>query len=573
MTQPACTILANGARLNSTPGADTHLVLGDVNIKWGRQTRIDQPGASTCTFTVLLDPAGDNETLKNLQPGSPIKITAVNTIQPPATTRTIWQNHERIKITPTGFNPVNQWWRPQNKSTDPTAWDNVPKAEYGNTITASLHVAMPPGTNAHIVPIYFKTPASEPIEDTNTYPLNNGNNTIRFQTNPLYAGYWVSIRIKAESVGPSYTSTYPKTWREYPISFESLGTLYLSNITLTVTESVSAEISVFSGNVVSCPLTWDYEQNRPMVKITATDFTTQLANIRIGDEPWPKETAENRFNRITRLVPNLRIHLPTSLAQTMLAGKDIDSQNVLNVIEETATSLGGLVWTAAHDELGAYIKIENPEDRATLYTLTFKNNTLTVVNRPADYLQIHASNLLLDGATWEYDITDLATNITIRYTTDDNEEHHYKIEHTQRRERFGYRSLSVSSLLTNETDAEKLAGRLIERYAPGGWTLPEATLITSNLPIKTHAQLLSASHRIGRPILITGLSQWIPGAPSTAVYLDGGEIHYNGETWTHKLFLTRGAGPTDSIRFNQLPPELTYTHALLTWDEFSTISN
>lgn len=570
MSQPACTIIVDRQTLNPTDGVENHVALADVNVHWGRQSRIDQPGTSTCTFTVLLDPNGNNTILQQLQPGATVEVNAISEQAPTETRRLVWSYPARIKTTTEGFNPLNQWWHPKAQSDDPAAWDDIPRATYGTTAEVRLHIAYPPNTVVKLIPLWFKTPSSEPVEDTTTFVLQNGTNTITFPLNPLYAGQWLSVRIHAESVGPAWHNMGHRTWADVPVTFESLGSVYLSNVSLAIAKNTYREVNIFTGNIVSAPISWNDEAQRPQIAITASDFTTQLANIRIGDKAWPKETARARLNRISELVGHLRIYMPANMGQTLLAAKDIDNTSALSLLEEIALSLGALLWSTSHDAVGAYLRFENPDERTPLYVLKYSGGKLSIVGRPNDTQPVDANQLLLEGATWEYDASDLATTVIIRYVDDEGTERRYTLEDTARRTRYGYRAHSVGTLLTSEADAAALATRLLNRYAPGGWILPEATMLSNGLDNAEQHAFLDATERLGKPVTLNGLSPWIPGAPSTPAYLDGGTIHYNGKEWTHTLSLTRGAAPSDSIRFNQLPPA-TYAQTPLTWLDFSTV--
>lgn len=62
---------------DGSPGEDplTPTVLSDLKISWGRETTIDQPAASTCTFQIY-DPAGGSEFYQQIALGTPIVVTA-----------------------------------------------------------------------------------------------------------------------------------------------------------------------------------------------------------------------------------------------------------------------------------------------------------------------------------------------------------------------------------------------------------------------------------------------------------------------------------------------------------------
>ena len=141
----------------------------------------------------------------------------------------------------------------------------------------------------------------------------------------------------------------------------------------------------------------------------------------------------------------------------------------------------------------------------------------------------------------------------------------------------GYRSTSVSTNLVRLADAEALADMYAALTSPGGWVLSSLTWDTSVNPgaadPSSLADLLDATRRMGLPITITDLAQWVPGSPTLTAYVDGGTLTYKAGRWVIDLTLTRTDAIGRSITWGQSPPALTWTRTTaLTWREVATIT-
>ncbi|WP_428639698.1 hypothetical protein [Schaalia sp.] len=98
---------------------------------------------------------------------------------------------------------------------------------------------------------------------------------------------------------------------------------------------------------------------------------------------------------------------------------------------------------------------------------------------------------------------------------------------------------------------------------------------TSAPPLDEAAALtcLDSASRIGAPITLTGVANWVPGSPNIPAYLDGGNYTFQHGRWILGLQLTRAAVPGDSIPWKALPPALDYPHAAaLTFADLSSVT-
>ena len=69
---------------------------------------------------------------------------------------------------------------------------------------------------------------------------------------------------------------------------EDVAAVYVDDATVLAPAAGTVHtVLVFSGRVTNLAATWDGD--RPALEVTAADFTADLANRDVGDEPWDVE--------------------------------------------------------------------------------------------------------------------------------------------------------------------------------------------------------------------------------------------------------------------------------------------
>ena len=137
----------------------------------------------------------------------------------------------------------------------------------------------------------------------------------------------------------------------------------------------------------------------------------------------------------------------------------------------------------------------------------------------------------------------------------------------------GVHQISVSTDLTTAAAAQDLAGDLLALAAPAGFFLTGLTWDT-RVPQTAAAQVitaLDARARIGLPLIITNVPEWIPGGPALPVYLEGGNYTYQRGRWILDLITSKTSLSAPSIAWADLPAALTWARLSdLTWDQISS---
>jgi hypothetical protein len=342
------------------------------------------------------------------------------------------------------------------------------------------------------------------------------------------------------------------------------------------------EATAFEGRITTTPVQWDDHLRRPVMTITATDPSAELANLRLGDQPWPAETAATRLARVVALTGlPLRHSIDHDLRDVLMGPRDVDSQPASSLLEEVATTTGGVLWPLTHATTGPYLRIEDTTSRLALYGLVIPDEgPVTIAPAAHGAITVPASVLDRDGTTISRDTTDLATVVAVRWTETGTDEDGKptSVEHTEtttdpdRLTAYGYRSVSTSTALTTQAAARALAQRILSLTAPGSWTIPEAHWDTDRPGTEPLAVLaaVDSTRRAGLPLMLTGVAPWIPGAPDIPVYLDGGHLQYAGGRWVIDLTLTRAATTARALTWADTPPALTWQRMTrLTWADLA----
>jgi hypothetical protein len=156
------------------------------------------------------------------------------------------------------------------------------------------------------------------------------------------------------------------------LSWDETGSFYVDDATVTSPASGSGKsVLVFSGRITDMSAQWDSSWHSPVVNVTAAGFTADLQNRTVGDEPWTVESVDVRAHRILTLAGlPIAIDIDTSIDETLLSYRDVDSQGATGLLQEIATSVDGVLWSAVHQSLGAYLRLEDPSLRASLLKLS-----------------------------------------------------------------------------------------------------------------------------------------------------------------------------------------------------------
>ncbi|WP_022867144.1 hypothetical protein [Schaalia vaccimaxillae] len=599
MISPTCTVYLDGkpfADDKTSLENQATTVLGGLTVKWGRSTRLDQPGATTLTATIALPPEAPTAEMERIAPGKRIAVTATGQAAPKTSTTelapTAWDSTLSINRTARTANltqgTVKILMPPKAfpTSSDPAAWNTLPAVVPGQRFTVAIPLTVPPGYNVTVAPAYWSEPLKESYYPDATTSQSLGNRTVFRRSTlelswvapPSAHGTRVGLVLTIVGSGLAWkddTNTWtqiPETWTDYQL------------LKIGATPSIRSDLSgqavatVFDGAITSAVAKWDDNLDRPVLSITAADVITTLANCIVGSDPWPTETVRERLARIIAASGlSLTVVADPRPAQTIVRAQDADATGLVDLIKDAATSAGAILWPSAADGLGEFLHLEDRTKRKALYRLIVPATGPAFIEAdPGAGNQLPAAALPRDGIQVLRDTTDLATQVVVKWESavpDGDggvkwESHEALATDTNRINQYGTRTLSVSTGLTSQAAAQELADYLLAQTAPGGWTIPGIIMSDKRpaLPAATLMASLDASTRIGLPLTITDCADWIPGAPTLAVYLDGGTITRRLGHWEHELTLTRSTTATDSITWAKTPTALTWARTgELTW--------
>lgn len=597
MTSPHCAIFLDDEPLATDAQSLSNrdiTVLDGLSVKWGRSTRLDQPDPTTLTASIALPgDEGARDALEKIAPGRRISVTATS-LEAPADTDTsiplpdsAWDTGARrsgstlfIDKNPTSVLAPQRGFVAENAS--PAAWNTLNTVVAGQSFTTRLHMSIPPWMSIRITPAYWRSPARDDYQlnlQTHETPSATTFQTIdavfTWRAPASAVGTYVGLKIDVSGHGARFkdlTTAFNRT----PQSWESFKRLSLGSLSITSTSAGARTATVFDGRITSAITTWDERLARPILRITAADVLTTLANTVIGAEPWPTETLSTRLTRITSATNvDLSVIADPVPGAALLRARDVDAVGLLDLIRESATSTGAILWPSAARGIGQFLYLEDQRNRKSLYTLRIPQtgNAWTDVNTRTN--QLPASGLLLAGVNMCRDTTDLATEVIVRWESailNENQElewatHEERATDPERVATYGARTLSISTQLTSQAEAIALAVYYLTATAPGGWTIPAITLndALDVVPTRVLMSTLDASTRIGLPIVITDCADWIPGSPNIPVYLDGGTITREHGHWVHDLTLTRASTASHSTTWKEMP-----LHAL--WNQFPNIT-
>lgn len=594
--RPEVALSVDGAPV-ATSAAD--LEAGDaaavdgLTITWGRSSRLDQPSASTMRAALAVPESVSPAVLDRLVPGR--RITATTTI--PRREAPALRVHTMGAWEPTGASPVADFPPAplQDDGSSPHAWDGVPAASPATVTSLTLSFERAPAPTAlAVAPLYYTGPWSTnatagpaitvPVPAPGPVTITTRPGTpASIPLDPRFAGRWVGFRVTATRSGPTWADL-GGPWSGEARPWAALG-LRADQATVLTDSSQARTQLVFSGRIAAAPVTWDARLRCPRVDLTCNDWTADLENRKIGDEPWPAEPTRSRLARVLAAArPGLNAEpLSEATASRVLASRDVDAQPPMDLLREIAVSNDAILWAVAHQVRGEYVKIEDNQSRVAFYRLTWGPDGNARIDAPTDRpgasLYIPANTIRRDGVSVERDLSDLATVVRVTYktTSEDGKQEDADTTATapDREAEYGIREISASTWLDRREDALSLANAIINRAGPGGWSITGAVIDSRHRAVLTDtlATLLDAASRPGLALTLAGLPQWVPGAPRAPVYLDGGTYTYTGRHWELALTLTRAATSGGAVTWAQVPANKNWTNlASLTFADLASLT-
>ena len=338
---------------------------------------------------------------------------------------------------------------------------------------------------------------------------------------------------------------------------------------------------MFAGRITDLDAGWDDATGGVICSVTASDFTADLAQRDVGAEPWPAEPLATRFARIlTAAGVDVDFTIAPTLGAFVVSWLDVDRQQAWPLLADLATSVDGVLWSAAHELTGPYLFLADPRTQSALYVLTLDPESGLVVIGPtaaaSGAIELDACDVLLDPVVFRQSVSDLSTRVAITWQeqTVDDDGHPAPTERTDTvvdpvaELAHGTRRVAVSTLLTSAADADRVAaailGRLrVESWRVGGlnWTTALSEMDVGDRTSRA-LNLLDGVRRLGVAILLTNLPAWVPsGAVTLPLLLQGGTYTFDAGQWELDLTTSSAAAQGSSLPWNAVDPGWA-------WNEF-----
>ena len=579
MTTATCILSVSSRRV---PALDR------LTIAWGRDNAATQPAAATCTARFFADDAASamqtytigrtvtvSSDITTYTTGTPIELplAAATAFEGSIESGAIHSDPDSSRDIATIICP------PAAHSDNPAAWDEMPAAVAGTQWTLTADISLPTQGVMSIFPTYFHGPAAQPTYGTRVARTDTSGSVSASWIIPASAaGTWVGIAFQFAPTGPA--------WKTSPQAWNSDARASIRRVTLQrPREAAPIRAEVFAGTITDISLEFDEEARRPVLSLTAADTLADLEHVYLGGEVWETEPLQSRINKITRglpssIAPNIVID-PVPAARTLI-WEDVDNQSAATLLKSAATSAGAVMWAATHKTTGPYIRMEDPSTRGALGIISLVNGKIKTTALKAAY-SLSASQLLRAGALTQSN-SDAASvaRLTWKQPGIDSDGRRTSTDRTITIEdrdlvrRIGYRTVSLSTSLAVQSQAEAAASRLFRSYLPGGFAIPQLTWDTRVHPDKTQpdtlAALLDATRRLGLMLSVTDLPEWYP-ARTITTFIDGGRYTYEKQRWSLELNATTTVATGRGLTWNQLPPGLTWNQTLpLTWAHTSSLT-
>lgn len=346
------------------------------------------------------------------------------------------------------------------------------------------------------------------------------------------------------------------------------------------------DVIVWAGSITTADVTQTGDLELEAA-ITATDPSTIIGNVDVGDEPWPKEDAVDRFNHITAaagvktapFVPGggwswqLAGTIDPTIQTPQIAARDVDAQPPLGLLQDLAKSVGGVAWITA-DESGPVVWIEDPTQRKGLKQFQIDPTTghVTIGQLSPELRDVNvipAADIIRDPVTWTQDPTQAIKIVQVNWQQpgidqDGNPTVNTRVAQAYETGASTPAVLTVDTELAAEGDANLLAFHWLAISATGTWLISGMSIDTAclNRPLPGAddaarldriMDLLDVRIRIGYRITVTNLPAWNPGGGIQSYHVEGGTYTWSAGRWQLEITASSNA-IGGGAKFNEFPP-------------------
>ena len=574
-----------------------------MKLTWGRSTVVDQPDASTCSFTVA-DKGGDADFLGLLHVGhvvdvyaaaplstgsSPVDVAVDGSFETAAASARVYVtggtaatdeaqpavDGRALRVTPSPAATVHI--PPGPFSSSATAWNPIPQAAAGRTWTVSLEIALGGGCTGTLAVGLFTTPHTGPAAQTGTavpVPASPGNTYQTVTASlviPAGGPYWVGAVLV--TTGTLRYLDAVGSYAAQTLTYRQIGSTWIDDLHVLAPPQASSRCMVFSGRITD--LVAQGGTGGVQVSVTAADRFADLGNDYIGDNPWIAQSIATRVKRITALAATpVTVDVASWPGGRQVSWVDVDSQPVAGLLADLATTADAVLWSVFAANRGFYLWMEDTATRQAFNVFANVGGVVVIVGnpRPAGGVTISACDVAAD-VQWEQDVSDVLSIVDLTWLaqlTDDAgqpdpTETHVVLTDQAALAEYGQRRLGYATQLTNATDGGAVAQRLMSRSRALGWKASGVSWDT-DLPEDfgdedraVALSVLDGSKRIGLPVVLTEMPAWTPTADDTvATYLEGGTYTFEGGRWRFEMTVSPSGLTGGSITYRQVDPSYQY---------------
>jgi hypothetical protein len=590
-------------------------VIDGLSFQWGRETRLDQPAPGSLTATLLVPTESAAAALAHLDPGA--RVIAYTSYSDNAGVGIVeYPDPQFWKALTTGDRALVAPAPMAESGQLGDQWSGLGRYDPGAPFPVRFEYrvvrAFAPATMV-ARPVYFRTirdahPAYGPWapipSEVGRRHTIGPNESTRIPLDPSYSGCFVGFELQCVQAGSSRLQDHANRLADHTEPLSNTEGISIESGIIYTPRPMRREFTIFSGRVMSAPITWDTARGLAKITMTANEWTVAVKNTTVGETPWPPETTFARLSRITQAA-GIRRSVGTGIAvETVAAARDVDARPALDLIHEYATARGTVAWPSYNDTFGEFFQFEAEDSRLGLLRLNYEpDGTAYISVKQGERgtwkaLALDASAIRADGITVDRDVATLATTVRVACkkvrppqeggpsidSPEAYEDHEVVVSDDGRFATFGAHEVQVNAGILDKSDTvgylfrnggqspEDLARLILTRSAPGQWKITGMTVDTRVASVSTSdlRRLLEISKRPGLPILLTSLPEWMPGAPSIPVYLEGSRASYERNHWAIDLTITHASAQAGAVTLAQTTPHILTDFRNLTLADMAT---
>jgi hypothetical protein len=261
---------------------------------------------------------------------------------------------------------------------------------------------------------------------------------------------------------------------------------------------------------------------------------------------------------------------------------DVDAQPALGLLQDVATSVDGVLWSATHATTGPYLYLADPAVLSALYRLALVGGVVVVVPTAASdaAIMLDACDVLLEPVTFRQAVSDVTTRavITWREQTVDDQGQPAPTDRTLTlidaplELALGVRRIAVSTLLTTVNAATAVGNRILARLHRQSWRVAGLTWDTALSDMDPDQvgralDLLDGTRRLAAPVILTNLPDWSPTGPTVPLFLQGGSYRFEGGAWSLDLTTASAQSQGTSLSWSQVDPAWAWQVFAPAWDD------